>query len=395
MVHIATNFSISDDQRSLLDGIVETSEKFPETYWNERYNRKEFPKEYWRAFEAKGFFGFLVPHEYGGSGRSFLDFVLAIAKAAEVNAGAMAYLLLSGALVAEMFASSTQPQKLEILRLISKGSVKISIALTEQESGQQVRAINTVARQESDGDYVISGEKTFVNNANVADFILVFARLEREKENQIVPFLVESKHPALVKTEQEKIGHDPLRMYSLKFERLTVRKSSLICGDDNYDRNGDTSWQNSLRVFAMDRIATAVLLTGTGKLAIREAASYANRRQAFGKPIGANQGIQFPLAESYANLDAAENIAYRAAWLCDKGDKQFSLVGAIALSKAVRASLAATDSALQCFGGHGYLESCPAQRHWRDIRAYSVHPMSKELLTAFIAERALGLPRSY
>jgi acyl-CoA dehydrogenase len=387
------DFSISKEQQFLLNTVEKISRNFPKQYWEEKYRKRSFPVEYWKAFADFGFFGFLVPEHLSGLGKKFLDFVLCIEKAAEAGAGTMAYILLSSALVSEMFDVASQRLREEIVPKLASGSIKISIALAEDGSGQDVRSIRSRVVRETSNSYELSGNKIFVSNADISDFILLFANFTNNSHQELTLFLVNSSDARLLKSEQEKLGYDPLRMYSLTFENLVVEKSRKLWNDKK--KGSNSTWKNSLRVFAMDRVATAALLCGTAKLAIYEAVEYSKQRKVFAKQIGANQAIQFPLAEAYANVEASKHVAYKAAWAYDTGRSDFSTLGAMALSKALRSALASTDAALQCFGGHGYLNTCGVQRYWKDVRASTVHPISKELLTAMIAERALGLPKSY
>jgi acyl-CoA dehydrogenase len=154
------------------------------------------------------------------------------------------------------------------------------------------------------------------------------------------------------------------------------------------------AWHQIIDIFNMDRVLTSASLIGTGRLALKEASAWGKKRTIFGRVIGINQGIQFPMADAAAQLDVAEAISLKAISLADRGEN-YSNESAYALYSSVNAATAATDSSLQAFGGHGYHKYNDVERLWRDVRAYKVHPISQELLLASIAERSLGLPKSY
>lgn len=378
--------------RSIIDRIRTVSSKFDQVYWREISKKKEFPSEYWEALARDSLLGLVVPNEYGGMGRSLLDLVLATSETAERYAGIGSYLFLSGCLVSTLFSKSSQSQRNEILPRLAKGEIKISLALSEETSGFESIAIQTNAVKSGSG-YVLDGSKTFVNNVDRTDYLVIFARTKKvaetggKKSIGVSMFLVPTGDKNIHCRKLEKLGWDFVNNFDLDFHDLKVPQDALV-GEE------DIAWHNALESFNLDRVATAASLVGTGRLVIKTASDYARGRVVFGKPVGSNQGIQFPLAEAAARLITAEAATLKAASLQGKG-ASFIETANFALCQAVRAASFATERALQTFGGHGYYTEYDVERYWRDVRAYKVHPISEELLLASIAERSLGLPRSY
>jgi acyl-CoA dehydrogenase len=267
----------------------------------------------------------------------------------------------------------------------------VSIALSEETSGIDALSIETTAVGSSD-HFVVNGSKMFVTNADSADFILLFARTKPVKKDGrkaygISMFLVDARNAAIRRAKLEKLGMDFNTLYSLKIKDLRVDAECLIGGLND-------AWHSIKEIFLMDRILTSVSLAGTGRLALNLAAEHAKNRRVFGKPVGSNQGIQFPLADAIAQLLAAEAIALKAASQAD-AKRRFADDSNMALLESITAASSATDRAMQAFGGHGYLKNYDVERHWRDVRAFRSHPISEELLLASIAERSLGLPKSF
>ncbi len=379
---------------SAKEEIAKPSSKFEPSYWRQISQEKRFPEEYWDAISRSGLFGMIIEKKYGGLERGILDLILAVQETAERYAGLASYLFLSGCLVSKIFSQNgNEVQKRELLPRLAKGEVKISLALSEENSGLDTRSIETKATRISETDYVLNGSKAFVNNIDRAEYLIVFARtksLEETKKKSLglTMFLVPAREDDhLHSTKLEKLGMDFVNNFSLEINDLKVDKSQII-GEP------EKAWYNIIEILNLDRVATAASLVGTGELALAQASDWARKRKVFGKAIGSNQGIQFPLAESFAQLEAAETMTLKAASLANQG-RDFASEASFALLSASTAAAAATDRALQTLGGHGYFKDYDVERYWRDVRVHKVHPITEELLLASIAERSLGLTRSY
>ncbi len=371
--------------------IEAVSSKFDKKYWREIYKNKDFPHEYWKAIAHSGLFGLLVDEEFGGSGKNILDVSLATEETAERYAGLGSYLFLSGCLLSTLFAKSSELQKQEILPKLAKGEIKISLALAEEKSGSDSTSLEATAVRTSQG-FELSGSKRFVNNVDRADYLIIFARttpVEKtgKKSMGLTMFLVPASSPEIKRRKLEKLGFNFINNFDLEFRHLIVPEENIV-------GELDKGWYNAVDSFNLDRVATAASLIGTGKLALTEAAEYSKKRLVFGQPVGANQGIQFPLAEAVAQLIAAETMMLKACSLEGKG-RSFADFANLALLQAETAANYATDRALQTFGAHGYYDEYDVERYWRDVRLHRVHPISEELLLSQIADRSLGLPKSF
>lgn len=383
------DFEFDDSIKKTINTV---SSKFDSKYWRDIYGEKTFPDEYWTALAKSGLFGILIGKKWGGMERGLVDLALAVEETAERYAGIASYLYLSGSLVSTIFSSSSDEQKDEFLPKLAKGELKISIALGEELSGFDATSIETSASKLSDEEFVINGSKAFVNNVDRADYLILFARttpVEKsgKKSLGISMFVVDANDPAIRAIKLEKLGLDFVNNFRIKIDDLKVKKSQVL-GEI------DKGWYNVVGSFNMDRVATSASLVGTGKLALNQASAWAKERKVFGKEIGSNQGIQFPLADAFAQLETSWIMTLRAASLSDQG-RNYVNEANYSLLTTSNAAIGATDRALQTFGAHGYYKEYDVERYWRDVRVHKIHPISEELLLAAIAERSLGLPKSY
>jgi acyl-CoA dehydrogenase len=368
------------------------SSPFDVAYWREVSKEHRFPAEYWRTIAKSGLFGILVEKNWGGMGRGLVDLALATQETAERFAGLGSYLYLSGSLTPIIFArNGSQEWKEKLLPAFAKGELRVSIALAEEASGLDAFSIETTAKMVSD-HFVISGKKMFVTNSDSADYLLLFARTKSAEEGRgraagISMFLVDPDDKAIKKTKLEKLGLDFNALHSIEIKELKVGREALVGVLDG-------AWEGIRDVFRMDRVLTSASLVGTGKLALHQASEYASKRMVFGRPVGSNQGVQFPLADAAAQVIAAEAMVLKAASRAD-AKQTFEDEGNIALLEAASAAQQATDRGLQALGGHGYLREYDQERHWRDVRLHRLHPITEELLLASVAERCLGLPKSF
>lgn len=368
------------DSKEAISRLLDSSSKFTGEYWRKVYSEERFPEEYWNSISSSGLIGFIVPREAGGLGLGLSDFCSAVETTARWYAGAASYLFLSSclsALIIERLGSETV--KNFLLPDMLSGRKRLCIALTEEVSGLDSASIQTIASK-GQGSFVINGSKMFVSNLDKCDYVVIFAKMEEG----ITAFLAETSNKAIKKRKIEKIGLEFINLFAVDIESLEVSHEFIL------GKQGEALKQMR-DIFMMDRLATAASLIGTGWLSIDTASKYAKERVSFGRKIGSNQGVQFPLADSACRLMAAESILMKA---CEYFEIDRSLVN-IALLQSQDASSASTDVALQTLGGHGYLVEKDVGRYWKDVRAYRLHPISEEILLASIAWQSLGLPRTY
>jgi acyl-CoA dehydrogenase len=379
--------------RSVAEEMKHVSSKFDLSYWRDISKQKRFPSEYWDALSISGLMGLLIDRRWGGKEMKLLDFCLAVEETAARFAGLGSYIYLSGTLVSKIISNcGTDIQKQRMLPELAKGNLKISIALSEEASGFDASAIETTAEKVSQDRFSINGSKAFVNNLDLADYVILFAKTstsEKKNSSGITMFLVSAKEnkKKIRASKLDKLGFDFVNNFDLEIRDLDANSSDIL------GKEGE-AWRDVVQVFNMDRVGTSASLVGTGKLSLKCASDWAVNREVFGRKIATNQGIQFPLADAYAQLEAAENMTMKAASLFDQG-KPFLNETNYALLSSSSAAFSATDRSLQTFGGHGYYSNYDVERFWRDVRVHRIHPISEELLLASIAERSLGLPKSY
>ncbi|MDA4111290.1 MAG: acyl-CoA/acyl-ACP dehydrogenase [Thaumarchaeota archaeon] len=377
--------------RSVVAKVEAISSEYDEKYWREKCRNSQFPDEYWNSISKAGLFGLMIEEKWGGMGRSLLDLALGTQETAERYSGLGSYLFLSGCLVSTLFAKSSEEQKSKILPKLATGDLKISIALSEEKSGSDSTSLESKALKTSKG-FDLSGSKRFVNNVDRADYLIVFARTipienSGKKSKGLSMFLVPASSPGIKKKKLDKLGMDFINNFDIEFHGLHV-------SDDDIVGELDNGWYNAVDSFNLDRVATAASLIGAGRLAVNDAADHSKKRIVFGKALGSNQGIQFPLAEAMAQLITAEALMLKACSLAGKS-QNFTNFANLALLEAESAASYATDRALQTFGAHGYYKDYDVERYWRDVRVHKIHPISEELLLSVIAERQLGLPKSF
>lgn len=330
----------------------------------------------------------MLGKEWGGMEGGLVDLALATEESAERHAGLGSYLLHSGALSPLIFYRNAGEEiRRKILPHMAKGKVRVSIALTEEKSGGDALSMETEAKRESD-HLVVNGTKTFVTNADRADYLLVFARtgpiVEKDRTAGITAFLVDPREKGVSMERMEKMAMDFNTACTVSLSDVRVEIGDVV-------GTLGQSWKPLKEIFEMDRVLTAASLVGAGKLALNMASDHAKKRFAFGKAIGSNQGIQFPMADAMAQLVAAEAVTLKAASMAGVKSSLGEWAN-IALLESLSAAGAATDRAMQTFGGHSVLKEYDVERLWRDVRAHRFHPISEELLLSQIARRTLGLP---
>lgn len=387
------DFSLTAQQEELVERVRAHIRNFDDTYWARAYSEERFPSEFWDTLSENGWLGFQIPGAYGGQGANTLDLVRVIETVANSAGGVgAAYPLVSHVNASHAITSLGTPnQKQSHLPKLARGETRIALALTEEQSGSDAVGISTSARRAGD-QFVIDGTKFLINEADRVDLLLLMARttsLENaaKRSHGLTLFLVNAKDPAISATRLPKLGLNHLTTCALTIDGLKVSGDAVV-GEP------DLGWRNLRGTLNYDRITNAAMCVGAGELAISRAVEYAKKRKVFGTPIGSNQGLQFPIAQAKSELEVARLLTYKAAWLVDR-DEPADANANMAILRASDAAFHAADVALQVYGGHGYLKDYPVERYWRDLRLFKLGPLSHELTLASIAERVLGLPKSY
>lgn len=389
------NFEITDEQKMMRDGVRQIAEDFGLDYWREKDDKHEFVHELWSELGKNGYIGVAVPEKFGGVGLGMMEMTMVIEELAKGGAGstvAQLFMLtpVFGGVTIDLHGS--EAQKEQYLTKMSAGQLNFCMALTEPNAGSNSLEITTTARKEED-HYVINGQKIWISGTDVADKMLIVARTTKRSEVQkktdgISLFLVDTRDPAITLQPIEKVGTHCVRSDTVFIENLRVHKDNLI-GEEG------KGWSYLLDTLNAERIVTTAGLIGTGQLALQLAVNYAKERVVFNDtPIGAYQGIQFPLAKIRAELELAQLMNYKAAWLYDQKQPNGTEANMAKLI-AAEAAFHACDQAMQVMGGYGYAKEYHIERLWRDVRLFKIAPVSEEMILNYISQHDLGLPRSY
>jgi alkylation response protein AidB-like acyl-CoA dehydrogenase len=382
----------SEDLAEIRRAVQALCAEFPGEYWREKDRERAYPGEFVDALTRAGFLAALIPAEYGGSGLK-LDAAAVIMEeiqAAGCN-GASAH--------AQMYIMNTllkygsEEQKRAYLPGIADGSLRLqAFGVSEPTSGTDTLSLRTVAVRDGD-EYVVNGQKIWTSRAEHSDLMLLLARTTpreqvAKKTEGLSIFLVDMREAVgsgmTIKPIRTMMNHSTTEVF---FDDLRIPASSLI-GEEGQGFRYILSGMNA------ERILIAAECIGDAKWFIQKASYYAKERKVFSRPIGQNQGVQFPIARCYAQMRAAELMVHHAASVYDSGGNPGAEAN-MAKMLASEASWAAADMCVQTFGGFGFAEEYDVERKFREARLYTVAPISTNLILSYLAEHVLGLPRSY
>ena len=367
-------------------------QEYPGEYWRELDRNQKYPTDFVKALTESGFLSVLIPEKFGGSG---LGIVAASTILEEIHhQGCNA-----AACHAQMYTMGTvlrhgsEQQKKKYLPKIADGSLRLqAFGVTEPTSGTDTTSLRTTAVKEG-SEYIINGQKIWTSRAEYSDLMLLLARttpinqVEKKTEGLSV-FLLDmqegKKNGLSIKPIKTMMNHATTEVF---FDNLKIPEDNLV-GDEGKGFRYILSGMNA------ERILIAAECIGDAKWFTRKSTNYANERHVFGRPVGQNQGIQFPIARAYAQMRAAELMVYHAAKLYDEG-KSIGEEANTAKLLAADASWAAAEACVQTHGGFGFAEEYDVERKYRETRLYQIAPISTNLILSYIAEHVLGLPRSY
>jgi len=387
-----TAFDPTADYAAIREGVAQVCKEFPGAYWRDLDAKRAYPEAFVKALSTAGYLSAMIPEEYGGSG---LNLSAAATILEEIHRSGCN----AAACHAQMYTMGTvlrhgsAEQKRQYLPRIADGSLRLqAFGVTEPTSGTDTLALRTTATRDGDA-YVVNGQKIWTSRAEHSDLMLLLARTSpREKGAKrtegLSVFLIDLKslvgRGVTIKPIRTMMNHATTEVF---FDQVRIPASSLI-GEEGKGFRYILSGMNA------ERILIAAECIGDAKWFLAKGAAYAKDRSVFGRPIGANQGVQFPLAKAYAHMIAAEAIVYRAAAMYDAAlDPGIEANSAKML--AADASWEAGEACLQTHGGFGFAEEYDVERKFRETRLYQVAPISTNLILCFLAERALGLPKSY
>ncbi|MEI6573441.1 MAG: acyl-CoA dehydrogenase family protein [Alphaproteobacteria bacterium] len=387
------NFTdINPDFAEIRDGVAKVCAAFPGEYWRNCDAGKLYPEEFVSALMKEGYLAAMIPESYGGSG---LNLTAASVILEEIHRHGCN----AAACHAQMYTMGTvlrhgsDEQKSKYLPKIADGSLRLqAFGVTEPTSGTDTLALKTTATRDGD-HYIVSGQKIWTSRAAQSDLMLLLARTTprdkvEKKTDGLSVFLIDLKSlvgkGVTIRPIRAMINHNSTEVF---FDNVRIPANALV-GEEGKGFKYILSGMNA------ERILIAAECIGDAKWFLEKGAAYAKDRVIFGNPIGKNQGVQFPLAKAYAHMIAAEAIVYRAAGLYDAGTDP-GVEANSAKMLAADASWEAAEACLQTHGGFGFAEEYDVERKFREARLYQVAPISTNLILCFIAERVLGLPKSY
>jgi acyl-CoA dehydrogenase len=387
------DFELTDDQKTIRRAVAELAAKFDDEYWLAKDEAHEFPAEFYQAFADGGWLGITIPEEYGGHGFGITEASLLLeevsASGGGMNAASSMHLSIFG--MHPVVVHGSEEMKRETLPRIAAGGLHVCFGVTEPGAGLDTTRITTFARRDGD-DYIVNGRKVWISKALESEKILLLTRTARfedsaKKTEGMTLFLTDLDRDHVDIRPIRKMGRNAVSSNELFIDDLRVPAAHRV-GEEG---KGFTYLLDGLNP---ERMLIAAEALGLGRAALRRAVRYGNEREVFGRPIGKNQGLQFPLADSLAHLDAAELVLRKATWLYDRG-RPCGREANTAKYLCADAGFQAADRALQTHGGMGYSEEYHVARYFREARLLRIAPLSQEMVLNFLGSHVLGLPRSY
>ena len=385
------DFNLTPEQRQIREEIRKVCGEFPDAYWREIDKKRAYPDAFVQKLTELGWLAAPIPEEYGGSGLGITESSIILE---EINRSGGS----ATACHAQMYTMGTllkhgsEEQKKRFLPKIARGEWRLqAFGVTEPNAGSETTRIETTATRRGDS-YVINGQKIFISRVLESDLMLLLARTTpydqlQDKTQGLSVFIVD------LKAARGKIEVKPLDLMinhhtnALFFDGLEVPAHNLIGEEGKGFRYIIDGWN-------AERILVAAEAIGDGRWFVERAAGYAKERVVFGRPIGANQGIQFPIAQAYARIEAADLVRFQAATKFDRKER----CGAEANMAKLLASEAAWEAANACLtthGGYGFASEYDVERKFRETRLLTIAPISNNLVLAYLAQHVLGMPKSY
>ena len=387
------DFALTAEQESIRDAIAKICTSFDDAYWLAKDREGGFPVEFHKAMADAGWLGICIPEAYGGAGLGITDAAIMMRTISESGAG------MSGASAVHMnvfglnpvvvFGTDAQCQRM--LPPIVSGKERACFAVTEPNTGLNTTQLKTRAVRQGD-KYVVNGQKVWISTAQVAEKILLLARTTplvevKSPTHGLSLFYTDFDRSRIAVHEIEKMGRKAVDSNELFFENFEIPV------DDRIGEEG-RGFEYILHGMNPERILIAAEAVGLGKLALSRAAAYAKSRIVFNRPIGQNQAIQHPLAKNWMELEAAWLMVMSAGWQYDKGMSCGPAANA-AKYLAAEAGFHACEQAVMTHGGFGYAKEFHVERYMREVMIPRIAPISPQLVLSFIAEKVLGLPKSY
>lgn len=387
------DFDLTEDQTTIRQAVAELAGKFDDHYWLEKDTAHEFPTEFYNAFAEGGWLGITTPEQYGGSGFGITEASILLeevsASGGGMNAASSIHMSIFG--MHPVIVHGSEEMKQENMPRIVNGDLHVCFGVTEPDAGLDTTRITTFAKRDGD-DYVVNGRKVWISKAMESEKMLLLTRTTRfedaaKKTDGLTLFFTDLDRNHVDVRPIKKMGRNAVSSNELFIDNLRIPAADRI-GEEGL------GFKYIIDGLNPERMLVAAEALGLGRAALRTAVKYGNDREVFGRPIGMNQGIQFPLADSLARLDAAELVLRKATWLYDRG-LPCAREANTAKYLCADAGFQAADRALQTHGGMGYSEEYHVARYFRESRLLKIAPLSQEMVLNYLGSHVLGLPRSY
>ncbi len=390
MTVASIDLALSDEQRALRAGVLEICKRYPGEYWRELDAKREYPEKFVAELTQAGYLAALIPQEYGGAGLGIREGGL-ILETINYSGGNAAACHAQMYIMGTVLRHGSEAQKRKYLPKIATGELRLqAFGVTEPNSGSDTTKLQTTAVRGGDR-YVVNGQKMFISRVLQSDLMLLLARTTpvdrvKRKTDGLSVFLIDIRGLKGLEVR-------PLRMMmnhstnALFFDNMEIPADSLI-GEEG------KGFAYILDGMNAERILVASDSLGDSRWFIEKAVAYSNQRVIFGRPIGANQGVQFAIAKAHVAIEAAQLMRDKAAALFDAGEP---CGGEANMAKYLGAEAAwdAGNACIDCHGGYGYAEEYDVERKFRECRLYKTAPINNNLVLAYVGEHVLGMPRSY
>ncbi|WP_373077353.1 acyl-CoA dehydrogenase family protein [Zhongshania sp.] len=387
------DFSLTDDQQNIRDAVLKHCSQFPDEYWLARDNDGVFPHEFHKSMADAGWLGVAMPESVGGAGLGITEAAIMMQAVAESGGGMTAASSIHGPVFSMQPVAifGTEEQQQRMIPPVLSGEHKICFAVTEPNTGLDTTKLKTHA-EKREGGYMVNGEKIWISVAQVANKMMILARTTpldqvKRKTEGLSLFFTDIDRSKIEIRKIPKMGRHAVDSNMLFISDFWIPE------EDRIGAEGD-GFKIILHGLNPERILLGAEAVGLGRVAIDRAAKYAKERIVFDRPIGMNQGIQHPLAKCWAQLEAANLMVMKGATLFDKG-KDCGVEANAGKYLAAEAGFEACHTALSTLGGMGYAQEYHVERYLREILIPRTAPVSAHMILNFLAEKVLGLPKSY
>ena len=387
------SFQEREEHQLIREAVRKICADFPDEYWSKCDQEHQFPWDFYNALAEGGWIGIAIPEKYGGSGRGITEASIVLeevaASGAAMNGCSGIHLSIFGMQPVIKYGSDEMKEK--YLPRVAKGDLHVAFGVTEPDAGTDTTSITTRAKRVGD-NYLVRGRKVWTTKALDSERVLLLTRTQEKhqvarRSDGMTLLFAELQRPEVSISPIDKVGRNAIATCEVVYDDL------LVPVEDRIGEEG-RGFRYLLDGLNAERVLVAAEALGIGRAALKRATQYAKDRVVFGRPIGQNQGVSFPLGEAQIRLDAAELMIRKASWLLDR-DEPCGAEANMAKWLAADACFQAAGQAVQTHGGFGYAREYHVERYWREARLQRIAPISQEMVLNYVTEHVMGLPRSY